>query len=131
METMKRFFLKVLRLFYEYYSSGKYERDAYSHSLFAFMGMLFLNSSAAIVFLRLGQYLPNIHGVPKWEQYLVGFAIVIPIYFLFKQLFKKEEILNVEMNENGIEKGQYLLLVYTIFSVVLLTMTMLFTPRNS
>lgn len=118
---MKNLFFRFLYLFYRYYDKGSTREIAYEAALLALIFVLFLNIFSILLYFSIPDiYFPNSSAVPKFKKYIVGFLILIPVLFLFKNAFKKHEIINVKMNKNEIRIGYFIVVSYILCSVILL-----------
>jgi hypothetical protein len=121
---MKNIVYKFLFLFYSYYDKGSTKSIAYQSSIIALIMTLFLNIFSVIISMGLaGKYLKNSVDLTIWHKYIIGFVIFIPIYWLLKTMFKKEDVLKIEMTESNKKKGYFIIIVYIIFSIMMLILS--------
>lgn len=94
---MKRLMLKALFLFYKYYDKGSTKSIAYFSALIALMMIIFLNIfPILILFGKIKRNSKNTVGTSMALKYLIGFLIFIPTFLTLKNIFKKEDILEVK-----------------------------------
>lgn len=118
---MKKIVYQFLFLFYSYYNKGSAKNIAYQSSMIALIMTLFLNIFFVLIATGLaGKYFKNSIDLNTWQKYIVGFIIFIPIYWLLKTMFKKEDVLKIEMTESKMKKGYFIVVVYIIFSIIML-----------
>lgn len=118
---MKKIVYQFLFLFYSYYNKGSAKNIAYQSSMIALIMTLFLNIFFVLIATGLaGKYFKNSIDLNTWQKYIVGFIIFIPIYWLLKTIFKKEDVLKIEMTESKMKKGYFIVVVYIIFSIIML-----------
>ena len=119
---MKNLILKFLFLFYKYYDKGSTKDIAFEKSIASLILVLFLNIfSLLIIFNVLERHPDNSNGTLMSIKYLIGFAIFIPIFFILKIFFKKEDVLNIEMDKPTMRKGYFIIVTYIILSMLMLT----------
>jgi hypothetical protein len=118
---MKTLILKFLFLFYSYYDIGRTKSIAYQSSIMALMMVIFLNLYSVLIFTGVeDKYLTFSDGTHKWQKYLVTILCLLPIYFVIKRIFKKEDILKVEMNKPTMRIGYFIIITYIILSALML-----------
>ena len=121
---MKKIVYQFLFLFYSYYNKGSAKNIAYQSSMIALIMTLFLNIFFVLIATGLaGKYFKNSIDFTTWQKYIVGFIIFIPIYWLLKTMFKKEDVLKIEMTESKMKKGYFIVVVYIIFSIMMLILS--------
>ncbi len=116
---MKKLILKFLFLFYNYYGEGSSKSIAYFSALAALILTLFLNMFTILAFFGVVNRNSN-SETAKVVQYLVGFLIFIPAFYILKNIFKEEEVLKIKMEKSTIRKGYSLVICYLVLSVSLL-----------
>lgn len=88
-----------------------------------FMIVLFLNIYAILVYSGLeDKYLSFADNTLMWQKYLITTLFLIPIYFMLRKLFKKEDILKTEMDKPTMRKGYFIIVTYIILSMLMLTL---------
>jgi hypothetical protein len=118
---MKKLILKFLFLFYHYYDKGSTKPIAYFSALTALIMVLFLNVFAMLIYLDVINRNPDYSiRTPMSIKYLIGFILFIPIVFILKKIFKKEDILKIEMDKSTMRKGYFIIVSYIILSMVML-----------
>ncbi len=118
---MKKLILQFLFLFYHYYDKGSTKSIAYFSALTALIMVIFLNSFAMIIYFDFAQRNPDYSSrTPMSIKYLIGFIIFIPIFFILKKIFKKENILKIEMDKSTMRKGYFIIVSYIILSLFML-----------
>jgi uncharacterized integral membrane protein len=87
----------------------------------ALMMVLFLNIFAILIFFNVDdKYLTFSDGTLKWQKYLWVTIFLLPFYFGLKRIFKKEEILKIEMDKPTMIKWYIIIVGYIIVSVLFL-----------
>jgi hypothetical protein len=118
---MKNILLKFLFLFYHYYDKGSTKGIAYQSSILALMMAMFLNLYTVLVFTGVeDRYLRFSDSTLRWQKYLIASIFLLPIYFVVKKVFKKEDIVMLEMDRSTMRRGYFLIIVYIILSTLLL-----------
>ena len=118
---MKDLFLKFLYLFHRYYDKGSTKDIAYESAIFALITILTLNLLSILYYLGVPrEYFPNLFLIPRLQKYIIGLLILIPIFFLFKRIFKEREVTNIKMDRKEIRIGYFIIVIYIICSVILL-----------
>lgn len=116
---MNKIITKVLFLFYRYYDKGSTKSIAYTSSISALIGLIFINVFSIIVLFRIADIIP-LHNSSRAINYLIfGLFFYLPMYILLSRKYKKEEIKNVRIT--NLKFGYIYLLSYILFSVSLLT----------
>jgi hypothetical protein len=119
---MKALILKFLFLFYKYYDKGSTKSIAYQSSIMALMMAIFLNLYSVLIYTRVeDKYLTFSDCTHKWQKYLITMLFLLPIYFGMKKIFKKEDILKIEMDKPTMRKGYFIIVAYIILSMLMLT----------
>lgn len=121
---MKTLILKFLFLLYNYYDKGSTKSIAYQSSIMALMMAIFLNLYSVLIFTGVeDKYLTLLDGTHKWQKYLITSLFLLPIYFGIKKIFKKEDILKIEMDKPTMQKGYFIIITYIILSMLILAFT--------
>jgi len=124
---MKLRLIKILHLFYKYYSSGSTKDIAYLSSLLALILMFYLNFASILVVTGIEkEYLAFPANTPRWKQYSVISLLLFLIVSVLSKIFKEEEVKSIEMNPNSIRNGQFILLIYLVLSIVIFFVTVMF-----
>jgi hypothetical protein len=74
-----------------------------------------------IWFLDLANYIPGGGpDTPRYLRYLVGAIVTVPIVYVISRLFKKEDVLKIEMDKSSRRIGYVFIIFYFIFTFILL-----------
>ncbi len=118
---MRNFILKVLFTFYNYYNKGSTKDIAYLSAILALMLIVFLNLFGILIYSRIAEdFLSKSSNIPRWQQYGFILFFSIPIWMLIKRIFKEEDVLNVSLSKTNIVIWKVGIMLYFIFSVILL-----------
>ena len=105
-----------------YYKSRDGTRDsAYLNAVFGFLLVIFVNIMTVLTILNIDimKIVPLSLTDPKWLQYLkILIFYFLPTYALVSQLFPKSKIESLSYDDDTIEKGSIVTLVYYIVSLV-------------
>ncbi len=83
--------------------------------------VLFLNVFALLIYFNIIKRNQDYSTqTPMSIKYLIGFLIFIPILFILKRTFTKEDILKIEMDKPTMRKGYIIIVGYIIVSVLFL-----------
>ena len=118
---MKKLIYKFLFLFYHYYNKGSTKSIAYQSSIMALMMLLFLNLYSVLILTGIeDKYLMFLDGTLKWQKYFITSLFLVPIYFGIKKIFRKNDILKIEMDKSTMRKGYFIIVGYIILSMLML-----------
>lgn len=123
---MKRVIKFILFLFYRYYDQGSTKEIAYEKSIFSMMLLLFINIFTLLIILNKTDIMPYNASDPRWLQYLKTISIfVLPGFILISIIFRKKEIINLKYDEDKIDKGNTILIMYIALSFIAITIAAL------
>lgn len=120
---IKELILKYLYLLYRYYDKGSTKSIAYFSAMCFFIFVLYLNVQTISLLLgieKVGD--TSFSDKPKSFQYFVAALIFVPVMFILQKLFKKEDVLKIEMSKRSIKIGNIIILLYLISSMLILTL---------
>lgn len=121
---MKNIILKFLFLFYRYYDKGSTKSIAYFSALNALIIVLFLNLFSVLIFFDVVKRNPEYSIKTSMViKYLNGYVIYIPIFLILKKIFRKEDILKIEMDKPSMKRGYFIIITYIILSILILILS--------
>jgi hypothetical protein len=122
----------IIYLFYNYYSKSPNTASiAYENALLATSFLLFLNLFAIINFFNLNYLFPNLAGKSRGSLYLILASFYfLPIFLILFIFYRKSIVISATYEQSKVKIHGWLLLMYMIFSVVMLVFAINFeTPR--
>lgn len=121
---MKKILEFAVYIFYNYYNKGTTQSIAYPSALMGLSLLLYVNIATIIVALGIdySKISPVIENYGRGVRLLSGFLLWLPFFFLLKMLLRKEEIQNKKYAKKKVKIGGFLLVLYILFSMILLTM---------
>jgi hypothetical protein len=113
---MRRIILKYLFLMHEFYDRGSTADVAYLKAIVSLIAIIILNIFVFSSVFGLMDYLPYSGDVtsPKYERHLVISAVFLPVVFLIVKLFKKRDVLNINMGKSERRYGYTVIIVYLV-----------------
>lgn len=115
----RRISLTCLQLLYGYYNRSTTKWMAYESALLAFTFILFINVFALAILFGVVEKGTLIHA-DRMKEYLVFLAGVVLVFLVFRKLFPKVDVLQVELTEEQRKAGGLALILYCILSIALL-----------
>jgi hypothetical protein len=121
---MKNTIQKFLFLFYKYYDKGSTKDIAYFSALAALLIVIYLNTLTVLIISGVLKKHPEIsEETPIYIKYILGYIIIIPAMFVLKIIFKKEDVLKIEMGNAAMRNGYILIVLYIIISITMLILS--------
>jgi hypothetical protein len=108
----------IVVVLYRYYSNGKKNEGAYDKAVMVLFLFLWLNfMTVAVLFGFLNTIYPS-SEIPVYQKYLFSLSYFIPFYIVFRWLFKRDVIMTVSYDDETIERGGIVFLLYCVLSVI-------------
>ena len=119
---MKKLFEFITYLFYRYYNKGSTKVIAYQSALIAVSFIIFLNVFAILMFFNLDtSWVSKIEqNFGKTVKLISGLFLILPQYIILRYSLKKEDVINKQVNLYQIKRWNLILVIYIVFSVILL-----------
>jgi len=116
---MRKILRFILFIFYNYYIDGKKKEIAFLSSKISLLLLLFLNVITILGIFNFGMHviIPFNNSDSTAMLYLKSVCFfVLPGYFLISLFFKEKDIKELNYNENTVENGKWILVIYFIIS---------------
>lgn len=118
---MKQFIYKFLFLFYKYYDQGSTKSIAHESAIIALTMVFIINTLSVVFWLDIDKKIGfDTFEISRGLKYLIGIGLVIPIVFVLKKVFPRDEILKIHMDKKTMRVGYFLIVAYIILSTVIL-----------
>ena len=120
---MSKLVVNFLSLMFRYYRSRKSTTDsfAYFEAIISLILILYLNLLALAGFFDLLDFIPGFYSdIPRYMEYLVGSILTLLVAFVINKLFKKEDVLKMEMDKRSRRIGYGLIIFYFLISIIFL-----------
>lgn len=120
---MKKILEFIVYIFYNYYNKGATQSIAYPSALMGLSLLLYINIATIIVALGIdySKISPVIENCGRGVRLLSGFLLWVPFSLLLKIFLRKEVIQNKNYARQNVKIGGFLLVLYILFSMILLT----------
>ena len=108
---------------YRYYRSRKNTTDsfAYFEALVALIVAFILSGFVLLIFFDLMTYFPGVSSeTPRYIEYLVGVVVSLPIIYALTKLFKKKDMMEMEMDKPTRRIGYRLIIFYIVSTFILI-----------
>ena len=116
---MKKVLNFVLYIFYNYYKDGRNKDIAFMSSKTSLLVLVFFNVITILGIFNFGMHviIPFNNSDSTAMLYLKSVCFfVLPGYFLISLFFKEKDIKELNYNENTVENGKWILVIYFIIS---------------
>jgi hypothetical protein len=107
-------------LFYRYYSTGTTKDIPYASMLCAMVMLVGLHIFQIIILFDLKNILPISIENPREMNFLIIMLCLVPIFLFFLILIKKSDLKKLHYDSRKIKRGNNLLVVYIVASILLI-----------
>ena len=131
---MRDLILKFLNILYSYYKSGKYNNDAYPKAISVFIAITGFNGWVLLMILNVYKYL-DLFVIRGNKMVLAGLFLIfyyIPVYYLIKRNFSKEDVEKALSDDGDRKKWKSIVVIYCILTLLLLVISVFFfNPKSN
>ena len=118
-------------LFYRYYSKGPTYRIPYFSTIVAMTALLYMHLFQILIITKqVETFFPIKSTDDKPTKYLIMFFVMAPFYILLTLLIKRKDLQSLHYSDQKLRKGNILLIVYIVLTMVLLFGLMFLIPKN-
>lgn len=114
----------VMFLFYKYYSKGGTHRIPYFSALCATVFLIYIHVFQLLIILDKVDLLPMQAEDVKIVKYFKLAAFLLPIFLIIGYMVRESDLKTTVYDEEKIRKGGVYLILYIVFSVILLFVLM-------
>ena len=131
---MRDLILNFLNILYSYYKSGKYNNDAYPKAISVFIAITGFNGWVLLMILNVYKYL-DFFVIRGNKMVLAGIFLIfyyIPVYYLIKRNFSKEEVEKALSDDGDCKKWKSIVVIYCILTLLLFIISVFFfNPKSN
>ncbi len=119
---MKKIIEFVVYIFYRYYDKGSTQSIAYPSALMSTSLLIYINLSTLLIALGVdyNRISPVIESYGRGIRFLSAFLLWLPFFFLLKMFLRKKDIAKKSYTNQVVRMGNISLLLYIIFSMLIL-----------
>lgn len=120
----------IAYLFYRYYSTGASKQIPYFSTITALVALLLLHVLQILILLNGTGLIPTSSKNSRIENFFIIALCIMPFYFIMFLFIKKSELQNMHYDITRIRKGNKLLILYIIISILLIPILVFLKKGN-